>query len=217
MFNEEISPEQTKDKNLYLNKFINGDVNLRKTPPEKVNQDIRGELRNEIKNISWKDINFKIKKGQIQSKFYYVVLPPKLEELRKLIVNSDLSGDEKNNYNVIKIKSEETFNFNRTHFENALPKDLLGVGFGYKIYKALAHKLGYISSNFNASPSAQNVWGKLVQDSDFNVIITNEVTLLIVKNYPKKIELVKNFLEDVEIVNLDSENVLIDTELVSQL
>lgn len=60
----------------------------------------------------------------------------------------------------------EWTNFNRTHFAG-IPKFLKGMNLGYYIYKYVAKKFRFISSEGDASNEVKGIWNNLIHDKDF--------------------------------------------------
>ena len=90
---------------------------------------------------------------------------------------------------------------NKIHFVDGIPPELRGIGLGYIIYKEFIKYIGYASSLDSASLSAQNVWYKLAQDSDFYTVIIKSnkslnAILVIYKNIKSDnpVDIVNNFL-----------------------
>jgi hypothetical protein len=112
-----------------------------------------------------------------------------------------------------KIQTEENlFGSNighRFHIGTGLPESLKGIGLGYKIYKALVKRIGYLTSNMQTSQGARGIYRKLLQDQDFYHIIDNDSyankrekdpvsyqkIIVIDKNYEKISELLNQIKE----------------------
>jgi hypothetical protein len=112
-----------------------------------------------------------------------------------------------------------TLDFNRTHFHKPLPNILRGIGFGYKIYKSLLNKLGYLSSDNTASFAAQSVWYRLLQDTDCNYILHKNFVFIIKRNLPikEKIGIVISYMEHYHWLFEDDSEFDIDDELVEEI
>jgi hypothetical protein len=67
----------------------------------------------------------------------------------------------------------DNFEYNRVHFQEGVPNFLQGLGVGYKIYQALVSEVDYISTRDDASPSAMNLWRKLVRDNAHYGVVFN--------------------------------------------
>jgi hypothetical protein len=74
---------------------------------------------------------------------------------------------------------------NRTHFPQGLPKSLLGYNLGVKIYRKILSKAKFIQSERNASKDAQEMYRKLMQMTDVNVVAYPDSVLLIEDGLPK--------------------------------
>lgn len=221
--NETISKERLSSKNLYLNKFIN----KKQTKKKEIKPDDNSliDLRNSLKIIDYTDIIFDLgDKWGPNEQFYNIGFKDKsidvlLTYAKNYAVSHKIVG-EKINQNKFDISvSVNKSEFNRVHFHKALPKLLRGIGFGYKIYKSLGMELGYISSDNTASMSAQSVWYHLVQDSDFNHIISKNFVLIINKNIPidLKINIVKSYMTEYSWLFEDESEFDIDDELIQEL
>ena len=189
---------------------------------------ILNKFKKELVNLPYQSIKFN-RKGVD----YYVVLPPKLEEYKRIIISNynfleDLSAyptyshEDKHNWSFYIMI--EKFNYNRTHFENPLPLYLKGIGFGYKIYRKLADELGFISSDSSTSSQARLVWTKLISDDNLNTIILSDNVLVINKSLSiiKKKEIVGDFLKVMyEALGYNkltlNKNLIIDNDLLKEL
>jgi|688.fasta_scaffold05097_6 hypothetical protein len=220
--NEAISKDRLLSKNLYLKRFIKKD-NKPKTEP-KLNGDKLVKLRNLIKNINYTDILFQ--KGDLydNEQFYNVeIVNDEINTLLTYAKNYSYKykiAGEKLNPNKFDINiSVGEKDFNRVHFHKSLPLLLRGIGFGYKIYKALALKLGFLSSDNTASFAAQSVWYHLIQDPDFNYIIHKNFVFIVKRNLPlsEKMGVVLSYIKEYDWLFEDESEFDIDDELVQEL
>lgn len=220
--NESISKERLLAKDLYLNKF------LKKKKPKKNEPKISDEklikLRDAIKNINFTDII--LDEGELyhNEQSYNVKISNReitlLLEYAKNYARINRISDETVNPNKFDFEISVGLNeFNRVHFNKSLPNILRGVGLGYKIYKALAFKLGYLSSDNTASFSAQSVWYYLIQDPDFNYILCKNFVFIIKRNLPtdQKINIVLDYIKNYDWLFEDESEFDIDDELVKEL
>jgi hypothetical protein len=158
------------------------------------------QITQELKKIKWQDIILEEYGG-----FFYFTLPKKItdkmfemcENYYELEVNNSLNGltsPEKmkqmcydyNNF----IYKEHIYLYldyprNRTHFPQGLPKSLLGYNLGVKIYRKILSKAKFIQSERNASKDAQEMYRKLMQMPDVNVVAYPDSVLLIEDGLPK--------------------------------
>lgn len=220
--NEAISKERLSSKNLYLNRFI------KKGKKEKTEPILRDdklvELRSAVKGINYTNISFQEGELYQNEQFYNVEIDNKkinilLTYATNYTKQNKIAGEKvipnKFDINV----SVSNTDFNRVHFHKSLPKILRGVGLGYKIYKALALKLGYLSSDNTASFAAQSVWYYLIQDPDFNYILHKNFVFIIKRDLPinEKINTVISYMKHYKWLFEDESEFDIDDELVQEL
>jgi hypothetical protein len=166
---------------------------------EKCNS-LYSQINEDLKNLRWEDISFKEK-----NKFFYVVLPGKIKEKIKEIFSiynklatydyftmlNPLDKIEQLHYDYPDyIKDDYMYIYideprNRTHFPKGLPKSLLGYNLGFKIYRKLLNKIGFMQSEENATREVQDVYRKLLQLPDVNCVIYDDLVLLIEGGLPK--------------------------------
>lgn len=73
-----------------------------------------------------------------------------------------------NNYTDRWIRQDD---FNRIHTGGISNSTLLGLGIGYKCYKAVINKIGYArSSEYGTNINSRKIWGYLIKDPDFYVV-----------------------------------------------
>lgn len=154
----------------------------------------------DLKTLNWQDLSFSEQGG-----FFYIVLPQKIksnvEKLTSLYevldeVDYTIGLNPKNKIEAFIMDSEDIADDNiymyideprnRTHFPQGLPPSLLGYNLGYKIYRKLLSKLGFIQSESNASREVQEVYRKLLQSPDINCVVYNDSVLLIEDELPKE-------------------------------
>jgi hypothetical protein len=219
---ESISKERLSSKDLYLNKYI------KKSGKEKPEPTLRDDnlvmLRNVVKGISHTDISFQ--KGELygNEQFYNVEIDSKdinilLTYAKNYSKQYKIAGEKvipnKFDINV----SVNEMDFNRVHFHKSLPKILRGIGLGYKIYKALALELGFLTSDNTASFATQSVWFHLIQDPDFNYILHKNFVLIIKQSLPinEKNNIVISYMDSHKWLFDDESEYDIDDELVQEL
>jgi hypothetical protein len=158
------------------------------------------QINDDLKNLRWEDISFKE-----HNKFFYVVLPSKIKDKIKMLSSLyyklvtydyltmlnpldkieqlyyDYPDYIKDDYMYIYIDEPR----NRTHFPKGLPKSLLGYNLGFKIYRKLLNKIGFMQSEENATREVQDVYRKLLQLPDVNCVIYDDLVLLIEGGLPK--------------------------------
>lgn len=220
--NESITKDKLSSKNVYLKKFLNKNKVVKQD--QAFNDDSLQELRDEIKKIKYTDIDFTedIKFGEEQSydininNNYINVLLRYAKNYSKMFKMNNNRVDPK--YFDLKISANPT-EFNRVHFYRPLPPILRGVGLGYKIYKALGMFLGYISSDNTASMPAQSIWFYLIQDKDFNSIVSKNFVFIIRKNLPtkEKVKIVMSYIQKYDWLFDDDDEFDIDDELIKEL
>jgi hypothetical protein len=166
---------------------------------EKCNS-LYSQINDDLKNLRWEDISFKE-----HNKFFYVVLPSKIKDKIKMLSSLyyklvtydyltmlnpldkieqlyyDYPDYIKDDYMYIYIDEPR----NRTHFPKGLPKSLLGYNLGFKIYRKLLNKIGFMQSEENATREVQDVYRKLLQLPDVNCVIYDDLVLLIEGGLPK--------------------------------
>jgi hypothetical protein len=220
--NEAISKERLSSKDLYLNRFLKKDKKPKKEP--NLDDSYLVKLRNAVKNINYKDIHFQPTEQYQSEQFYNVEIDNKEINLLLTYVKNYALQDKVAGEKVKPEKFEFTVSvnetdFNRVHFRKSLPKLLRGIGLGYKIYKSLAFKLGYISSDNTATFAAQSVWYYLIQDPDFNYILHKNFVFIIIRDLPvqKKINAVISYMRHYKWLFEDESEFDIDDELVQEL
>jgi hypothetical protein len=166
---------------------------------EKCNS-LYSQINEDLKNLRWEDISFKE-----HNKFFYVVLPSKIKDKIKMLSSLyyklftydyltmlnpldkieqlyyDYPDFIKNDYMYLYIDEPR----NRTHFPQGLPSSLLGYNLGFKIYRKLLNKIGFMQSEENATREVQDVYRKLLQLPDVNCVIYDDLVLLIEDGLPK--------------------------------
>ena len=220
--NEAISKERLSSKNLYLNRFT------KKGKKEKTEPILRDEklveLRSAVKGINYTDIYFQEGELYQNEQFYNVEIDNKkinilLTYAKNYAKQNKIAGEKviPNKFD-INVSVNDT-DFNRVHFHKSLPKILRGVGLGYKIYKSLALKLGYLSSDNTASFAAQSVWYYLIQDPDFNYILHKNFVFIIKRDLPinQKMGIVMSYMKQYDWLFEDESEFDIDDELVQEL
>jgi len=115
-----------------------------------------------VKAMHWNEIQFKYYYGitdKLQAQF-----PTEIEQLRSKLQSMSKPGTRA--WKQWQFIFEDIFQpLNRIHFENGLPKELLGIGLGFKLYRALIEHLKYACSEANATDAAKRIWDKLFSDN----------------------------------------------------
>jgi hypothetical protein len=220
--NEAISKERLSSKDLYLNRFLKKDKKPKKEP--NLDDSYLVKLRNAVKNINYKDIHFQPTEQYQSEQFYNVEIDNKeinllLTYAKNYALQDKVAGEKVKPEKFEFVVSVNETDFNRVHFRKSLPKLLRGIGLGYKIYKSLAFKLGYISSDNTATFAAQSVWYYLIQDPDFNYILHKNFVFIIRRDLPvqKKINAVISYMKHYKWLFEDESEFDIDDELVQEL
>jgi len=220
--NEAISKERLSSKDLYLNRFLKKDKKPKKEP--NLDDSYLVKLRNAVKNINYKDIHFQPTEQYQSEQFYNVEIDNKeinllLTYAKNYALQDKVAGEKVKPEKFEFVVSVNETDFNRVHFRKSLPKLLRGIGLGYKIYKSLAFKLGYISSDNTATFAAQSVWYYLIQDPDFNYILHKNFVFIIRRDLPvqKKIKAVISYMKHYKWLFEDESEFDIDDELVQEL
>lgn len=109
------------------------------------------EFIEELKNIKWTDI--KIKSIDLSSVYR---LSKKTSEdclyKNKILMSFQIEYD----------------NFNRIHNTRFLEPEYQGIGVGYKCYKAVIDKAGWVrSSEEGTNENSRKIWSYLIQDKDY--------------------------------------------------
>lgn len=94
---------------------------------------------------------------------YFLKLVEKLNDFIENKINMDL-------YFVISIDEEY---LNLIDFTEGIPIQLKNLGLGYKLYKLMIDKFGYITSNKYSSNDAKNIWYNLMKDPDLYCFTSN--------------------------------------------
>lgn len=174
---------QTDDKNTYL-KYVNelkkytikyyttikGDKDYFDYKGNKISQ-----IRSKLKNIKIEDIKVEIKNDVVQFSINN-------QEINKNLIK----------FKLIKIFSKSNMPFdnlfglgNRFH-NDGIDIKLRGIGFGYKLYKALIKHCGYITSNESTSKSAIKIYYKLLNDKDiYHIKNLSDNSVLLIWNENK--------------------------------
>ena len=200
-------------KKLYLSKFLKP---KKKSEQPTLDDDLK-ILRDDIKGLNYEDIILSKCDADRGSKYFCV-------DFNNDEINDSL-GKIKEHYKNNKLEdfdivvSVDTHEFNRVHFHSHLPKILTGIGLGYKIYKSIGNKLGYITSDNTASKSAQKVWFNLIQDKDFNYILSKNFVLIMKDDLPtnKKRKIIKDYFDTYDWITDFPDEIDIDDRLVDEL
>jgi hypothetical protein len=192
--NEDIQDEWfEQNPDFYLNKNIKVDKKIDKT--EYVDEIY--DIREKLKSINYYDITFTDEGGGNYSPVF-----------KDNQLNKDIKW-----YNLIPNPFFESFDFEdkdiiyfgdykkRFHIPRGIQKVLMGIGLGFKLYKAFLKYQGYFVSNTNSTPAVRKIYYSLLKDKDVYSIIDKDGTdemddtpkvLLIWKDYPQIEQLVKD-------------------------
>jgi hypothetical protein len=178
---EAFSKNELDDKYYLGNKIKEPAQNLVSTlpdapDPEASGEDIDNYIKPLLKKLSWTDLV--LQKTYTNKNDYHI-----LEWALPKDIMQELDKYPKYEYTPshFNIYIENQQSINRTHFEHGLPEHLRGLGIAYKLYKASAKLLGYISSSKTATESAQNLWAGLIADPDFYALVSDKHVLLLDK------------------------------------
>lgn len=189
---EAFKASDIKTKGVYLKNYLDGDKPNIINHENSTISDKLEEMRNEIRNMSWKKLEFKKDGGDFSGYTVYFNLPKNIiNKIKELDILP---------YNNLKMNIEPS-NFNRTHID-AIPLFMRGLGLGIKMYKTLIANIGYATTFGDASPSAKKMWSYLIQDPAYYVLIVDNGVLLIDKNYDKLEEVVINYLKSYYGINI---------------
>lgn len=200
---EAFKPSDIKSQDVYLTNYMNGEKPERVVKDMTLNDSQMSELediKRDIKKISWKDLKVKRSGSSFNNLTIYFELPEPIINKLKNIGNDFYKNEVVSKRMQMEI---EAANHNRTHIE-AIPGFMRGLGLGFKMYKAVVKRLGYITTFGDASPSAKKLWSNLIQDPSFYVLLTDNGALLIDKKYDKfrSEEVIINYIKDYYGVNI---------------
>lgn len=150
-----------------------------------------GEYREYINEIRNYDIsNFKFN----NQPFDFYIIPD--EEFIEIIKNI-------NKYIEVEIPLDLKFDFsydpknlNLIDFKKGIPKLLIGVGLGHKLYKFVIEKIKFVTSNYNVSLFAIKLWRSLMLDVDLYCFTSNIISGAIYKYQTN--EEIKNYLDKIK-------------------
>ena len=148
------------------------------------------QLINSLNELSWKDIDY-VYLDEPGLNQYYPVFPANIVSRMKDIIKIssinfrynigtwyDIMDDlgVTRMYNAIHFNLEKETHFNRSHFpDGGIPMSIRGIGLGYKLYRALIHKVGYMSSDSIGTLEKDRVWKSIISyksdDSDVHAIV----------------------------------------------
>jgi len=141
----------------------------KKTYIKNLNRDQKeGEIFNKIKN-------YDISKFKYEEKSYGIFIYPDVEFLH-LIKQLDNTVDDKLFF-YITVSGEN----NQIDFTEGIPEFLKGLSIGYKIYKLVISKVGWVTSDRYSSKHAYNLWYNLLQDEDLYCFTSSMMSGLISK------------------------------------
>lgn len=180
------------------------------------------ELKDEISDL--KEIKFKEYKEDNNTLYFTVTYSPKsfrlIEELLDILETSkdtdvyykyfSLIYPDDNKIDFYPDIEIETTYLNRIHIPVGLPNILKGCRLGFKIYKALIYKIGYLSTNtLDRSMDSLFVWNSLRKDKEIYTFIRGESVLCISPEL--KFEEIENLLEKF-FSNLNTKNIILDDD-----
>lgn len=203
---EAFKPSDIKSDDVYLKNFIDGEKPETTVPLLKnlgLNNEQNSKLediKESIKKISWKDLKVKKTGSSFANFTVYFELPESITSELKSIDSTFY----KENVASKRLQMEiEASNYNRTHIE-PIPVFMRGLGLGYKMYKAVIKRLGYLTTFDDASSTAKKLWSNLVQDPDFYALITDKGALLIDKKFNKlqSEEIILGYIRDFYGINI---------------
>ncbi len=180
-----INLKELSGVEIYLSEYVNREKNI---------NDLH-LIQNEIKNLSWNKLKFKIVDNDYENSQITFKLPKSIED--KIIkYNSENRNEYDSISHIFTMNVDRNECFNRTHTDE-IPNEFLGLGLGYKMYKTCAKKLGYIFSDSNASESAQKVWSHLIRDTDFYTILNEDSVIVFDKKLSDSVleEIVVKYLK----------------------
>ena len=181
--------------------------------------------KNKVNNIiEYSDILIKIKNydfTKLHTKFNgFEVIITSDEEFKKLL--SELNE-------LIKDKVDINFNFSLTidkdrlnsiNLDSYLPMVLRGLNIGYKIYKLMINNFDFITSDYGVSSFSNNIWYKLICDSDYYAFTSNICSGVIKKDLTD--DRLKIILDNIKnnvykIYQIEFENLELDSKLKDKI
>jgi hypothetical protein len=169
------------NERLYLSSLLNKeDSNIE-------NKNIFKSIIQRVKKVSYSDLIYDEKESKNKSsnnKCHVFLLPKDIHDDIIKVNGKDNISKKFESY-PYGVDTESFSNFYRTHMDS-ISSHLKGLGFGYKLYKATAMRLGHLSSENDASDEAKNVWQYLARDDDFYTVLTNRNILIINKKLDKE-------------------------------
>jgi hypothetical protein len=122
--------------------------------------------RDMLRKVSVSEIEVEYFAEQKKYDIYHIILP---REIKRFILDNFRNKASEIYFSV------ERNNLNRVHTDAGLAKEFTGIGLGFKQYKALLNKLGWLRTDYKESVHAsQNVWVSLSTDSDYYVMRTTD-------------------------------------------
>jgi hypothetical protein len=152
-----------------------------------------------LKEVAWEDLVVENYLG-IPDR-YQVKLPEGLEQEKQDFMTK-LGVPKKKLNEWTFVFDEIRTQFNRIHFKRGISPILRGLGFGYKMYRALIEKLKYACTEPNATMEAAKVWHKLIQDPTLYYLKTSKGLLVVSKTVSdnKVTEIVREYCQYYDIV-----------------
>lgn len=97
-------------------------------------------------------------------------------------------------------------NNNQVDFTEGVPEFLRGLSIGYKLYKMVIDKVGWVTSDRYSSHNAYNLWYNLLQDEDLYCFTSNTISGLISKNLSdNELNVIVGKFKDINGVEFDDE------------
>lgn len=207
-------------------------------PQRRSYEEVALELRKALKNVTRREITFEVPAG---SRTYFVMFPQEIAALMTELKGIDESRFVSefgrwrqaypNSSEAIHFNTEAPSGFQRSHFPNGgIPPYLRNIKLGYKMYRALLHKAGYLSSNSAGTREKDKTWGSLLSfkqnpdgtpsDDDAYAIIGPSNWMAIDKEYRQSnvINRTMDFIEQsVGFSNTRPDRFDMDDELIAML
>ena len=137
----------------------------------------KSERENRDSNIIIDEVkNYDVSKFRMVNKTYGIFIYPDeyfIELCRKL---DDSVSDDLFFYITV-----STINNNQIDFTEGIPDIIRGLSIGYKLYKLVINKFGWVTSDRYSSQHAYNLWYNLLQDIDLYCFTSNMMSGLISK------------------------------------
>jgi hypothetical protein len=207
-------------------------------PARRSYEEVALELRKALKDISRRDITWENPGG---SRKFYVLFPEPIAVLMRELkaINESRFQSEFGRWRqayptydeAIYFKTDPPSSFQRSHFPNGgIPSYLRNIKLGYKMYRSLLAKNGYLSSNSAGTEEKDKAWGSLLSykpnpdgtpsDDDAHAIIGPGGWMAIDKEYRQnnKVSRAMDFIEQsIGFANTRPDRFDVDDELLTIL